>query len=194
MSEMNTSKEEITVLLRQMNTDKSVVVQELMPLLYDELRELARSKLRHQRENHTLNTTALVHEAYISLVNQKESTWENRIHFLASAAKTMRFILLKYAEKRSALKRGGGRANVAFDEEHSILCDELAEEIQDLDETLKRLAIFDERGAQVVEYRYFGGLKEQEIADVMGISVRTVRRSWFLAKNWIRKEIVGDNI
>lgn len=182
-------RQEITALLNNMSADKEAAMQQLLPLLYEEMRRLAHLKLRYERKQHTLNTTALVHEAYLRLVSKEESTWENRIHFMASAAKTMRHVLLNYAEKRQTLKRGGGAVKVPLDEVHDAITDEKAEEILDLEEALQRLAVFDQRGAQVVEYRYFGGLTEKEIADVMGISIRTVRRSWFMAKNWIRNAL-----
>ena len=167
-------------------------MEALLPMLYDELHRLARHKLRYESRNHTLNTTALVHEAYLRLVNKDEATWENRIHFLASAAKTMRYVLLSYAEKRRTLKRGGGAVTLSLDDVPEALSDEMADEILNLEEALCQLAEFDQRGAQVVEYRYFGGLTEKEIADLMGVSVRTVRRSWFMAKNWLRNALEDE--
>ena len=164
-------------------------MDQLTPLLYDELRRLAHPKLCYERKHHTLNTTALVHEAYLKLVDQTRASWQSRAHFLAAAAQTMRYILLHYAERRRALKRGGDAQKVPFDDVHDEITEERADELLALDETIQRLADFDPQGAQIVEYRFFGGLTQPEIGEVMGLSERTVRRRWLRAKAWIQREL-----
>lgn len=169
-------------------------VQHLIPQLYGNLRELAHQKLRYQRKNHTLNTTALVHEAYIKLTKQENKVWESRSHFMATAAQVMRHLLINYAEKRNAQKRGGGQANIPLDAVPEVIDTERAELLLALDETLEKLAAFDERGAKIVELKFFGGLTQVEIAELLGVTERTVRRSWVLAKTWIQKEMKREDI
>ncbi|MFK7848051.1 MAG: ECF-type sigma factor [Rhodothermales bacterium] len=174
--------------------DNPALVKQLVPRLYQELRQLAHKKLYFERKNHTLNTTALVNEAYIKLSNQKETQWQSQEHFMATAARIMRHLLINYAERRNAQKRGGGKADLSLDEIPDVIDDERAEVLLRLEEALKALATFDERGAQIVEYRFFGGLSQQEIVDIMGISERTVRRSWMMAKTWIQKELQNNEV
>ncbi len=181
--------QEVTALLADLQAGRQSAMNQLAPLLYDELRRLAHHKLRYERAHHTLNTTALVHEAYLGLVEQTQATWQSRAHFLAAAAQTMRFILLHYAEKRRALKRGGEAVGVPLDDLHEAITEERADELLALNEALKRLADFDPQGASIVAYRYFAGLTQGEIAEVMGLSERTVRRRWLRAKTWIRREL-----
>lgn len=183
--------QDVTALLANLQAGDTSAMDELAPLLYDELRRLAHRKLRYERSNHTLNTTALVHEAYLSLVDQTEAAWQSRAHFMAAAAKTMRYILLHYAEKRRALKRGGGVPNVSLDEVHDAITDERAEELIALDEAVQRLAEFDPQGATIIEYRFYSGLTQKEVAEVLGLSERTVRRHWRRAKTWVKREL-GD--
>ncbi len=183
------SGEDITALLRELQAGDGRALDRLTPLLYDELRRIARHKLRFERANHTLNTTALVHEAYLQLVKQEDTTWQSRVHFMAVASKVMRRILLTYAERRRAQKRGGGRQKVPLEDIHAVITDERADELIALDEALDRLAAFDEKGAQMVQYRFFGGLTQKEIGEVMGMSERTVRRHWVVAKSWIHREV-----
>ena len=182
-------QQDITALLADVQAGRREAIDQLTPLLYDELRRLAHQKLYYERAHHTLNTTALVHEAYLELVDQTRVSWQSRAHFMAAAAQSMRYILLHYAERRRALKRGGNAKKVSFDEVHDEITDERADELLVLDETIKRLADFDAQGAQIVEYRFFGGLTQPEIAEVMGLSERTVRRRWQRAKAWIRREV-----
>ena len=185
-------RDDVTMLLASWRAGDERAMQRLTPLLYDELRRIAHGKLRYERGDHTLNTTALVHEAYLGLVDQTQATWQSRAHFLAAAAQTMRHVLLHYAEKRRALKRGGGLQPLALDEVPEAFTDARADEMIALDEALNRLASFDPEGAQIVEYRYFAGLTQDEVAEVLGISERTVRRHWVRAKTWIKRDLQHD--
>ena len=177
-----------TALLEDLTGGNRTVVDAVMPQVYDELRDLARRKLRGERADHTLNTTALVHEAYEKLVQQDRMTWQNRAHFMGVAALSMRRILINYAHKRNAQKRGGGEPVATF-EDGMAPRDVQAEELIDLDDALKRLEKLDERQAKVVTYRFFGGLTQKEIAEVLGVSVPTVRRDWRLARAWLSREM-----
>ncbi len=166
-------------------------VREVTPHLYDELRRIAHYQLRRERSDHTLNTTALVHEAYLRLADNDDSNWENRTHFLALSARVMRHILIDYARKRSALKRGGDQVRVTFNDEFHGGDMRMAQLIA-LDNALKQLAEQDERLARVVELRFFGGLTEKEIGDVVGVSARTVRRDWRKARAWLSLTMKED--
>jgi RNA polymerase sigma factor (TIGR02999 family) len=180
----------VTALLAAMREGQPGAVDQIVPLVYDELRALAHNKLRYERANHTLNTTALVHEAYERLVNQREVQWQSRAHFFAIAAQSMRRVLVNYAVKRNAQKRGGGVTPLSFEEDWGPAVE--ATDVYDvlaIDGALRRLAAFNERGARVVEYRFFGGLTYEEIAEVMGVSVSTVRRAWATAKAWLHREL-----
>lgn len=160
----------------------------LLPLVYDELQRMADIQLRRERGDHTLNATALVHEAYLKLVDQSRVTWKNRAHFLGVAAQAMRRILINYANRRRAQKRGGDRVATTFDDQ--LMSDDVrADQLIDLDEALGRLKILNERQAVVVEYRFFGGLTHEEIAEVLDVSVPTVRRDWRLARAWLTREL-----
>ncbi len=164
------------------------VVNELLPLLYDELKRLAERQLRHERKDHTLNATALIHEAYLKLVDQRNVVWQNRAHFLAVAAQAMRRILVNYANSRRAQKRGGGNIVVTFDE-NAFVPEARAELICEIDEALLRLRELDDRQSKVVECRFFGGLTHEETAEALGVSVPTVRRDWRMARAWLSREI-----
>jgi len=177
-----------TALLDDLTGGNRTVVDAVLPQVYDALRDLARRKLRGERPDHTLNTTALVHEAYEKLVQQDRMTWQNRAHFMGVAALSMRRILINYAHKRNAQKRGGGEPVATF-EDGMAPRDVHAEELIDLDDALKRLEQLNERQAKVVTYRFFGGLTQKEIADVLGISEPTVRRDWRLARAWLSREM-----
>jgi RNA polymerase sigma factor (TIGR02999 family) len=181
-------KNQITQLLGQVTEGDRNAVNVLLPLVYDELRRLAGYQLKGERKDHTLNATALVHEAYLKLVRQSQVTWQNRAHFLAVAAQAMRRILINYASARLADKRGGGAPMVTFDES-SLGNEARADELVALDEALTRLKALDERQALVVEYRFFGGLTHEEIAEVLGISVPTVKRDWRMARAWLSREL-----
>lgn len=175
-------------MLGELSGGNRAIVNALMPAVYDELHRIAQNRLRAERANHTLNATALVHEAYIKLVDQTRVTWQNRAHFYGIAAQAMRRILVNYAEARKAEKRGGGQALVTFDDE-MMGKETRAEELIALDEALTRLKSLSERQAAVVEYHFFGGLKHEEIAEVLDVSLPTVRRDWRLAKAWLTREL-----
>lgn len=183
----------VTRLLSSLRDGRAEAWEELLPLVYGELRDLASQRLRYERQDHTLNTTALVHEAYVKLVDQRLAGVESREHFLAIAAQAMRRILVSYARARNSDKRGSGVRPLSLDQtlDPSLLgyLDDQAASLLALDDVLDRLAGFNERGARVVEYRFFGGLTYDEIATVMGLSSATVRRSWTLAKAWLQREL-----
>ena len=168
---------------------------QLWPEVYDALRLLAHRKLRYERSGHTLNTTGLVHEVYLKMADQRKIDWQNRTHFFALAAQAMRRILVDYANARKAAKRGGGISPLSIDraleEGVPLFSDERPEDVLALDEALRRMAVFNERGARVVEYRFFGGLTHQEIAVQMGLSEKTIRRIWTASKSWLRQEMRG---
>lgn len=185
---MTSDNNDITQLLQQLSEGDGRVVDSLMPLVYTELRELANRQLGRERAGHTLSSTALVHEAYMKLVDQRNVSWQNRAHFFAIAAQSMRRILINYANKRLAQKRGGGQIMVTLDEGDAPR-ETRVEELVELDAALDRLAELNERQSKVVEYRFFAGLKQEEIAEVLGVSVPTVRRDWRLARAWLSKEI-----
>ena len=166
-------------------------LQELMPLVYRELRRLAHGHLRRERPDHTLQTTALVHEAYVRLVDQQEANWKNRAQFFAVAAQTMRRILVEYARARHYAKRGGGAQQVALDEA-MVVSSERAAEVVALDEAFLRLAELDRARARLVELRFFGGLSIEETAEVLGVSPGTVMRDWTLAKAWLQREMTNE--
>lgn len=178
---------DITALLADLTGGKKTVVGALMPLVYDELRVLARRQLRGERAGHTLNTTALVHEAYMKMIGQ-DVAWQNRAHFFSIAAMAMRRILINYAHKHNAQKRGGGEVIATF-EEGQVARETRADELLALDEALTRLAAINERQSKVVECRFFGGLTQEEIAEVLEVSVPTVRRDWRLARAWLSREL-----
>ena len=164
-----------------------------MPLLYDELRRQARRYLNRERPNHTLQTTALVHEAYLRLSEQAGIEWQNRSQFFALAAQMMRRILVNYAVKRNREKRGGGREDVSLDETILIATEDSGEDLLALDEALTRLEKLDERQARVVELRYFSGLSIEDTAQVLAISPATVKREWNMARAWLRAELTGSD-
>jgi RNA polymerase sigma factor (TIGR02999 family) len=167
----------------------------LAPLVYDELHAIARRQLRRERDSHTLNTTALVHEAYMKLVNQRRARWRDRSQFYAIAARIMRRILIDYARQHHADKRGGRDERVPIDHLDKLAEDgiadtgERAELLMALDDALTRLAGIDERLSRVVECRFFGGLSEEETAAALGVTARTVGRDWVKARNWLRDDL-----
>lgn len=187
---MGESSQDVTLLLREWAKGDEKAASELFPVVYAELRRLARRYMSRERPEHTLQTTALIHEAYLRLAGQARAEWENRTQFFAVAAQMMRRILVDYARSRAYQKRGGAVTNVPVDvEQGALLAPERAAELVALDSALERLAAFDARKARVVELRYFGGLEAQEIADVLGVSAITVRRDWKMAKAWLRQEL-----
>ncbi len=182
------SPQQVTELLVAWGHGDERALEQLMPLVYEELRRLAHRHLGRERAGHTLQTTALVHEAYLRLVDQKETHWQNRAHFFAVAARMMRRILVDYARARGFAKRGGGAQQVSLDEA-MVVSDERAADVVALDEALNELAEFDERKSRMVELRFFGGLSIEETAEVLGVSPGTVMRDWTLAKAWLQREI-----
>ena len=187
---MPDSPGEITVLLAEMKRGNSEALPKLVPLLYDELRRLAGHFLREERPGHTLQPTALVHEAYLKLAGQ-HAGFENRAQFMAIAAQAMRRILVDYARGRVAAKRGGGIVVQELDvaTAGAATSVEQSEELLAVDEALEKLAALDPQQARVVEMRYFGGLTVEETGAALGIAPRTVKREWALAKAWLRVEI-----
>jgi RNA polymerase sigma-70 factor (ECF subfamily) len=182
---------EITRLLGEIGQGQKEAVNQLLPLVYDELHKLARGYFRRERGEHTLQPTALVHEAYIKLVDQRAPV-ENRGHFLALAATQMRRILLDYARKHHAARRGSGQ-KVALEDTMAIATDQSLDMIG-LDAALEKLAALDQEQARMVELRFFGGLTVEETAQVMGISPATVKRSWSSARAFLHREISGGSL
>jgi RNA polymerase sigma factor (TIGR02999 family) len=180
----------VTQILVASREDRGALDQ-LLPLVYEELSRIARRHLRRQTPGHTLNTVALVHEAYLKLVDQTLVSWQDRTHFFATAARAMRQILVDYARRRGAQKRGGGVRPLSLDDV-DVAVEEQAAFLIGLDEALTRLGTVNERLAQIVEYRFFGGLTEEETAAALDISDRTVRRDWIKAKAWLRIELSGE--
>lgn len=185
---MSPSQSEVTQLLVAWSNGDRAALDKLMPLVYDELRRSAKHYMSGQRAGHTLQTTALIHEAFLKLVGQPEKRWQNRGHFLGVAAQAMRHILVDYARSQQCTKRGGAVQLVSL-EEGGVVQVERAAELVALDEALNRLAEIDPRKGRVVEMRYFGGLSVEETAQVLGISPDTVMRDWRLAKTWLRREL-----
>jgi RNA polymerase sigma-70 factor, ECF subfamily len=188
MDEPSVSPRRMTQLLQRWSHGDDAALAELTPLVYEELRRLAHHYMEGERPGHTLQTTALVNEAYLRLADQTNRNWQSRAHFFAVAARAMRGILVNYAKSNQAQKRGGGAARIELDEA-AILSPEQSKEIVDLHEALERLATLNSRKARVVELKYFGGLNHDEIAEVMKISTVTVRRDWMFAKTWLYDEL-----
>jgi len=189
MEEPVQSSLQITHLLKKWSEGNQEVLDKLMPLVYDELRRQASRYLRRERANHTLQTTALIHEAYLKLIDQNQVEWQNRTHFFAIAAQAMRRILVDYARERNRDKRGGAAENLPLEEAAFVVSPEKGVDLVALDEALTRLAKFDERQARVVELRYFSGLSIDETAEILGVSNVTVRRDWNMAKAWLHQQI-----
>ena len=179
---------DVTQLLKQLSSGNQDVLAELIPLVYDELRRLAAYHLRQERANHTLQATALVHEAYLRLVDQRHVDWKNRSHFFGVAAHLMRRILLMHARQHHAAKRGGAAQKISL-EEAVVFTRERSAELVALDELLTRLAELDPLQARIVELRFFAGLSVEETADLLGISSATVKRDWAMAKAWLAREM-----
>jgi len=183
-----TSCLEITGLLIDWNNGKPEALDELLPLVEKELHRLAHHYMQRIRPGNTLQTTAIINETYLRLIDQKQVNWQNRAHFFGIAALLMRRFLLNYVRDQKRLKRGGIAVQVSLSEV-MLVSDEKSDELLDLEESLCRLADFDERKSHVVELRYFGGLSVEEIAEVLNISKITVMRDWNLAKAWLAREI-----
>ena len=188
MDTPSVSQQRVTELLAQWSHGDDAALAELTPLVYDELRRLAHRHMGGERLGHTLQTTALVNEAYLRLADQTKPRWQNRAHFFAVAARAMRQILVSYARSQQSQKRGGGAFKVDLDEA-ALVSPEESKEIVDLHEALEQLSALDSRKAQVVELKYFGGLNYDEMAEVLKISPVTVRRDWEFAKLWLYTEL-----
>lgn len=191
MNPTDENQEKVTQMLRQVQDGNREALDELFPIIYKELRRLASSQLANERANHTLQPTALVHEAYMRLIDQHSVNWQNRAHFFSIAAETMRRILVNHAVQRNAQKRGSGVACIELDEAISYH-DQAADRELDivlLDDALKQLEEFDPTQAKIVELRFFGGLTVEETAEVMKISESTVKREWRMAKSWLKTKL-----
>lgn len=188
---METSSDEVTRLLRDWGNGNQQAIEQLVPLIYNELRQLAHRCLYRERPGHTLQTTALVHEAYVKLIDQKDTRWQNRAHFFAIAAQAMRRILVDNARRHTAAKRGGVAENLPLDEAANVSLqpDPI---LLPLNEALNELAEIDPQQSQIVELRYFGGLTIEETAEVMKLSKDTVKSDWAMARAWLRQELSSD--
>lgn len=184
----NKEPEEITLLLKAWNAGDENAVERLFPLVYDELRRQAKRYLLQERSNHTLQPTALVHEAYLRLAGEVKFTIENRVHFYGIASRIMRQILVDHARKHNAEKRGGAAQRFSI-ENLDIVPDQSGGDLLELNEALEKLEKLDERKCRVVDMRFFGGLKEAEIAEVLDVTEKTVRRDWQFAKLWLLREL-----
>jgi RNA polymerase sigma factor (TIGR02999 family) len=188
---MTSSPHQITQLLKAWSNGDQSARDQVMLVVYEELRRMAHQHMRKERPGHTLQTSALVHEAYVRLVDQKAVEWQNRAHFYGIAAQMMRRILVDHARARKYAKRGGDARPVSLDE-GAIVSEERTAEVVALDEALAVLAAVDQRKSQIVELRFFGGLSIEETAVVLAVSPGTVMRDWTLAKAWLRREITAD--
>lgn len=180
---------QITKLLIDWSNGKPEAFDELVPLVYDELRMMARRFMRQQPLGHTFQTTELIHEAYLKLAGGDDKNWQNRAHFFGVASKAMRHILIDYARSKNREKRGGNAERLTLEDNVVATTTNRAEEIIALDNALKQLALLDERKNQVVEMKFFGGLTTEEIAEVLKISPETVKRDWSFSKTWLSREL-----
>jgi RNA polymerase sigma-70 factor, ECF subfamily len=188
---MNLSeKDDVTFLLNAVNNGDATAPDKLLPLVYEDLRRLARAYFANEKQEHTLQATALVHEAYIRLVNWENVSWQNRAHFFAVAAEVMRKILIDHARKKNAQKRDGGQ-KILLDEAVSFSKNKELDLVK-LDEALESLEKLDKRQAKIVELRFFGGLSIEETAYILKISETTVKREWTFAKAWFQRELSGN--
>ena len=185
---MDSSKEPVTEILLQWEQGDKQALDRLVPIVYDELRKIAARYMRRERQDHTLQTTAVVNEAYMRLVDQKRVHWKSRAHFFAIAANMIRRILIDYARAKGSAKRGGDVQKLQL-EEAAVITDERAEELIELDQALVSLASHDPQQSQIVELRYFGGLSVAETASVLEISSEDVQREWILAKAWLYRQL-----
>lgn len=186
----NASRQQISLMLIEWSNGNEAALDKIMPLIYSELHKLAHQYMRRERAGHTLQTTALVNEAYLRLVDQKNVQWQNRAHFFGIAAQMMRRILVDYARKQNYLKHGGGAQRVLLDQA-AVVSRERTAELVALDEALNALVSIDPRAARVVELRFFGGLTVKETAEAAGLSVDMVKRDWSTAKAWLHRRMSG---
>lgn len=185
---MSADSENVTQLLHDWSKGNQQALEELLPLIYNELRRLAHNFLYRERPGHTLQTTALVHEAYLKLIDQKDARWQNRSHFFAIAAQAMRRILIDSARRHAAMKRGGPQEKLSLDDAPDVSL-EPNTRLLALDEALKELAEIDPEQGRIVELRYFGGLTIEETAEVMNSSPATVKREWSMARAWLHQAL-----
>ena len=183
----------VTQILRDWNEGDADAPAQLMPLVYEELRRRAADCLRRERRDHTLQPTALVHEAYVKLVEQNRAQWKDRAHFCSVAAQLMRRILVKYAEAHNADKRGGQLQKIYLDETRE-LAQERAPDLLSLDDALKSLALSHPRESEIVELKFFGGLNAKEIGEVLNVSTKTVLRDWQFAKAWLSRQLAREEL
>jgi RNA polymerase sigma factor (TIGR02999 family) len=188
---MESSAHQVTQLLQAWSEGEQSALEKLMPLVYAELHRMAQRYMAHERSGHTLQTSALVNEAYLRLVDSAYKSWQNRSHFFAVCAQAMRRILVDWARSRQAMKRGGEIRPLELDEA-LVVAEAPGKDLVALDEALKGLAGVDRRKSQVVELRYFGGLSVEETAEVLQVSSVTVLRDWKLARSWLRRELRGE--
>ena len=193
MSPRNAVKTNITELLRQWSSGKKEVAEDLLPLIYDELHRRATNFMRRERHNHTLQPTALVHEAYLKLIDQRNDDWNDREHFFAIASQVMRRILVDHARSRQRQKRGGSKENLQLEEALLTGAEEANVDLIALDEAMAKLAKLDPQQERLVELRYFGGLSVEEAAKALGISRATAARDWQVAKAWLHREMTRTN-
>ena len=186
-----TSADEVTQLLRECSNGNKEAFDQLMPVVYDELRRLAHHYMRHERPGQTMQTTALVNEAYLRLIDYKRMQWQGRAHFFAVAAQAMRRILVEQARKHQAAKRGGDAQRVTLDET-AVVSRERIDEVIAVDAALSKLETLDERKGRIVELRFFSGLNVEETAEVLGISAPTVKREWRAAKAWLHHAVMSE--
>lgn len=186
------SSDTISRALLRLRAGEAAALDDLFPLIYEELKGVARAQLAGEQTGHTLGPTALVHEAYMNLARRTQLQPEDRSHFLNVAAQTMRRVLIDHARARKRLKRGSGELPVLLEEIHAVMTETSADELVALDDALERLAQVNERAALVVERRFFAGLTLEETAAGLGVSLKTVQRDWLVARAWLRKEIDHD--
>ena len=191
MTTHSLKRQEVTQLLGDWSGGDKGALEKLIPLVQPELHRLAHHYMSRERAGHTLQTTALLDEAYLLLVDNKKPSWQSRTHFVAAAAQLMRRIMVDHARERHAFKRGGGALKVTLDEA-ALVTERRSEELLALDEALERLAAQDRRKSQIVELRYFGGLTAEETAEFLKLSLRTVEREWTMAKAWLYRTLSGD--
>ena len=187
---LNVASHQITQLLVDWGRGDELALEQLMPLVYDELRRMARRYMRRQPSGHTFQTTELIHEAYLKIAGQEELNWRNRAHFFGVAAQAMRHILVDYARSKNSRKRGGLAEKITL-ADNLVAAENRSEEIVALDDALKQLAVLDERKSRVVEMKFFGGLNIEEIAEVLKLSPETVKRDWRFARTWLLRELAN---
>lgn len=184
----NKDSHQITQLLIDWSKGSELALEQLIPLVYDELRQMAKRYMRRQPSGHTFQTTELIHEAYLKLAKSENYNWQNRAHFFGIAAQAMRHILVDYARSKQSQKRGGFQQKVTLDET-AVISSKRSDEMILLDEALQRLMKLDERKSKVVELKYFGGLTNEEVAEFLKISPETVKRDWRFARTWLLREL-----